>query len=374
MAETAKQLTAAEHTFNQFDGVLRRKSPATRALYHQALHYYMDYLQIPRDSYDKLVAVDPKHIQMDICNFIESLGNRGLSYATIATYAGAIKKFYDQNDIITLNWKKIRGYLPDHERTVEDRPYTHSEITTLLASTNVRNRGIILVMASGGLRLGAIPGLRMKDLEANDDYGIYKITVYPFSVKSHYTTWCTPEARKTIEEYIATRRRWGERITDDSPVFRIDYNIYKTATPKPITTHGIRDFMGALLLRTGLRRPPTEGITRRLEVMMDHGYRKFFETNAYRAGMDEEYIRRLQGHKRGGKVLSDAYNKIEEQELLEGDSKHVGYAGIIDQLTISNEHKLTREIQTLRIEKSKMDMLENRIEELDNILGKFMDQ
>src|SRR5215204_5489193 len=73
----------------------------------------------------------------------------------------------------------------------------------------------------GWVKVRAIPGLRMRDLEPNDDYGVYKITVYPFSKKSRYTNWCTPEARKTIEEYIALRKRWGERITDESPVLEL---------------------------------------------------------------------------------------------------------------------------------------------------------
>jgi hypothetical protein len=38
--------------------------------------------------------------------------------------------------------------------------------------------------------------------------------------------------------------------------------------------------MSALLLRTGLRRPPTEGKVKRLEVMMNHGCRKFYKINA----------------------------------------------------------------------------------------------
>ena len=66
--------------------------------------------------------------------------------------------------------------------------------------------------------------------------------------------------------------------------------------------------------------------------MANHGFRKFFKTNAYRAGTDVEYTRRLLGQKRGQFILEDSYNKIEEQELLEGDSKHVGYIGIIDTL------------------------------------------
>ena len=34
--------------------------------------------------------------------------------------------------------------------------------------------------------------------------------------------------------------------------------------------------------------------------------------------------------------------------MLEGDSKHVGYVDIIDQLTIDETHKLKREVQMLK--------------------------
>jgi integrase len=347
------------------------KSPATRQLYIQAIHYFMDYLGISRDSYDGLLDRDIKLIQMDICDFIESLKDKKLSFATITSYVAAIHKFYVQNDIITLNWKKIKSSLPEHEKVVEDRPYKQSEIQTLLTNTSLRNRGIILLMCSGGLRLGAIPLLRMRHLEPIDDYSIYKVNVYSRSKKSHYFSFCTPEARKTIDEYIATRRRWGERIEDDSPVFRIDYNLQKTTEVKPISSYAIRDFMGTLLLRTGLRRVPTEGQVKRLDVMMNHGFRKFFESNAFKAGMNNMYIRRLQGQKSG---LEDAYLKLEERDLLEGDSKHVGYVGIIDQLTIDDKHRLQKEIQTLRVQKSEMDLLKQKMEEYDKVLGQFMDR
>jgi integrase len=270
------------------------------------------------------------------------------------------------NDIINLNWKKIRSFLGEHERVAEDRPYTHSEIQTLLKYTSIRNRGIILLMCSGGLRLGAIPLLRVRDLQPIDDYGIYKVSVYARSKKSRYFSYCTPECRKTIDEYIDTRRRWGERITDDSPLFRIDYNLQRTTEVKPITSRAIRNFMGSLLLRTGLRKVPTEGKVKRLEIMMNHGFRKFFESNAFKAGMNNMYIRRLQGQKSG---LEDSYLKLEERDLLEGDSRHVGYIGIIDQLTIDDTNRLKREVQTLRVEKTKMEKLEERINELDKMLG-----
>jgi hypothetical protein len=38
-----------------------------------------------------------------------------------------VQKFYTMNDIISLNWKKIKSFIPDQERVAEDRPYNHSE-------------------------------------------------------------------------------------------------------------------------------------------------------------------------------------------------------------------------------------------------------
>ena len=57
-------------------------------------------------------------------------------------------------------------------------------------------------------------------------------------------------------------------------------------------------------------------------IMANHRLGKFFETNAFKAGMDNIYIRRLMGQK---SQLEDSYLKLSEEELLEGDSKHVGY-------------------------------------------------
>src|SRR5215211_6828843 len=132
----------------------------------------------------------------------------------------------------------------------------------------------------------------------------------------------------------------------------------------PLTTKAIMKAMTVLLLQTGLRGIPLEGQKyKRFNIMMNHGFRKFFETNTFKAGMDHMYLRRLMGQKSG---LEDAYLKLSEEELLEGDSKHVGYIGIIDQLTINEENRLRKEVKTLRIEKSKMEQVLERINLLED--------
>jgi hypothetical protein len=98
--------------------------------------------------------------------------------------------------------------------------------------------------------------------------------------------------------YLDYRRRWAERLTDESPLFRSEYNIQKTtatAQPYPIITHAIRDFMLDLLVRSGLRKLRTEGKVRRSYIMANHGFRKFFETNAFKAGMESKEFLRMVG-------------------------------------------------------------------------------
>ena len=49
---------------------------------------------------------------------------------------------------------------------------------------------------------------------------------------------------------------------------------------------------------------------------------------------------------------------------MEGDSKHVGYIGIIDQLTIDDSNKLRRENQMLRVDKNNWQAMRAELDEI----------
>jgi integrase len=332
----------------------------------------MSYLHLAPDQYDKLLDQDPKITQMNICDYISYLRKQKIAaHRSVGVYVAAIRKFYSMNDV-QMNWDKIHSFEGYDEEQWEDRPYTHSEISTLIHHSSPRNRSIILLMCSAGIRVGAIPLLRIRDLEPIDKYQIYKVNVYARSRKSKSFSFCTPEARKEIDSYLDHRKRWDERLKDDSTLFRLEYNPetdHELQNVKPVQTSTIRHVLYRLLQDTGLRahkplengKRPKRGI-----VMMSHGFRKFFETNAYKAGMDHMYLRRLMGQKSG---LEDSYLKLSEEELLEGDSRHVGYIGIMDNLTIDETQKLRREVQTLKQEVTRFDKMQKQIEELNRKLG-----
>ena len=90
------------------------------------------------------------------------------------------------------------------------------------------------------------------------------------------------------------------------------------------------------------------------------------EKRAFKAGMDFIYVRRLLGQHSG---LEDSYLKLSEEELLEGDSKHTGYVGIIDQLTIDESQRLLRENRQLIVKTEKIDIALAEIDLLRKQLG-----
>ena len=291
---TTTEQETIDIAYRNFVGTCR--SSSTRYIYKKALEYFLSYLRLGPDDYVKLLDMDIKTAQMNICDYISYLRNqRRLASQSVAAYVSAIRKFYTMNDV-QLNWDKIHSFEGEEEKRAEDRPYNHFEIMTMLQKTTPRNRCIILLMCSAGLRVGSIPFLRVKDLEPIDRYNLYKVNVYATSKKSSYFSFCTPEARKEIDQYLEWRKRLGERIKPESPLFRKEFGSLQIQRPQPLTRSGIRFFVNKLLRNTGIRPaiPFTESHKHyRSHIMECHAYRKFFEKNAVKGGMDLIYVRRL---------------------------------------------------------------------------------
>ena len=68
------------------------------------------------------------------------------------------------NDI-RINKEKISKFLGESGRKNTDRGYTHEEIKKILDVADLRMKTIIILMASTGIRLGAVADLKLKHLE-----------------------------------------------------------------------------------------------------------------------------------------------------------------------------------------------------------------
>ena len=78
-----------------------------------------------------------------------------------------IQSFLEFHEI-ALPWKRISKFYPaDIANNL--RAYTKEEITKILSVADLRDRCIILLMISTGIRVGAIKSLRIKHLKKRGD-------------------------------------------------------------------------------------------------------------------------------------------------------------------------------------------------------------
>ncbi|MDW0278250.1 MAG: hypothetical protein QN721_09165, partial [Nitrososphaeraceae archaeon] len=211
-----------------------------------------------------------------------------------------------------LNVKKIKRYIPPKKRVNRDRAYTHEEIHSLLDICDERMRAVILLLASSGMRIGAVPLLKIRNLEKVNiaysrgyDQFIYKITVYENEQEEYYT-YCTPECTKVIDAYLDMRSRYGENLNQDSFLIREQFDVRDPfAITKPISrplkenslTYKIRD----IAIRAGInsREKLDIGTPRgsiRKEVPIAHGFRKFFSSQLVESDLKTELRWLLEGH------------------------------------------------------------------------------
>ncbi|MGI0043905.1 MAG: hypothetical protein ACRD47_09355, partial [Nitrososphaeraceae archaeon] len=112
-----------------------------------------------------LIDLGPKVIQEMIIKYlIEMRDLQNKKRSTINGQCTAILHFLDMNDI-EVNRHKIKRHLPYDESTRDDRPYTTKEIQKMLSTAgDLRDRAMILLMASSGVRIGALSSMQIGDL------------------------------------------------------------------------------------------------------------------------------------------------------------------------------------------------------------------
>jgi len=264
----------------------------------------------------------------------------------------ALDLFFSMNDI-TLNFKKIKKLVPKQEYKLSGmRAYTVDEIRELIefCKTYV-HQVIIYVMASSGVRVGFVEGLRIKHLR-DMPMGCKAITVHADTVYE-YTTFMTPEASRRLELYFDWRRKKGEKLTPESFVFITEKR--KCFVAKGLSTLFNRLARDSSIVRTKTHR-------NRYDIMSAHGIRKFFDTTLkLNQNLNPAIIERLLSHKSKSIPLDSSYFCPSENDLFEV------YQKAIPSLTIDKSSRLQLELD---LNKERLAKLENtkdrRIEGLEN--------
>lgn len=328
-----------------------------------------------KTTYEEMLvlAKEPEKLESKIRDYIIYLKqDRRLSPGSVAALLTPISHFYEMNGIDSIRWKRLKKFKGRMRTIVEDRPYTMDQIKKLLDAAILRDKCMILLMSSAGLRRGALPYLRIRDLTKIDKYNIHKIAVYKRE-QEQYITFCTPECSKYIDQYLEWRQRLGEQLKPNSPLLRASFDtVLEVNQPQSITSYIVNHMINKLLDNTGIR-ARRENDNSRTELMQSHGFRKFFHTECINHNMNPLYAEYLMGHKTG---LIKSYFKPTDNELLEGNDQSLGYAAMIPYLTINvteeENQKLKQELDKLKQHHSiEWESIREQITEMRQKMGLF---
>ena len=285
--------------------------------------------------------------------------------AAISNYTAPVISFCKINDIM-LNTTKINKFMPAQVKSKKTCGYTHEQIQKLLDIADERMRVVILLASGCGLRVGAIPGLSVGSLQ--EYKALFKITIYE-NEPEEYIVFSTTGLKKEISSYLDMRRRYGETITNASPLVREQFDRrdqFAIAHPQRIKESALSQKLSELAEAAGLRtkvqlKEGQQAASIRNEVPRTNGFRRFYCGTLADSGLLTERRWLLEGHALKGN--DSAYLKITTEDLYNQ------FMLAHDNLLIDQSHKLQRKVEMLTIEKSKVDHALADIQDMKTRLG-----
>ncbi len=310
------------------------KSEKSFGTYFRNLNLFRRF--IGSEDFDSITRTKSEKLQIFLEDYIMDLKGR-INPNTIPTYYFPIQTFLETNDI-DLKWKKIRRLFPAKVKKTGREAWSTQDIKIMLGSViNIRNRALVLFLASSGIRIGAIEEIRMGNL-IDMPLGCKAVLVYEDSTEE-YWTFITPEASEILEKYLAKRKSDGENITTDSPLFRTRY-ANGSSKVKKLTTKGAYETIVRILNTSGLR---TQEVKKkgRFNKMPDHAFRKRFLTILKsNQKIPTSQAEKMVGHQvyrdeENNMVMLDSSYNVPTAEVLFNSYKHA-----ITDLTIDDESRV----------------------------------
>jgi len=322
------------------------KSDKTKKQYDTFLDEFRKYFIIK--NYDKLSQIEPKKLQEMIEDYVMYDKSRNKSASYISGKVSALKLFFSMNDV-TLNWVKIRKMLPEKTKPSGDTAYSTEQVQVLLKNTAYPEyKALIHFMSASGVRVGCFEELKIKDL--TDMGNSCKCVKVYADTRHEYFTFIHYEAVQALNEYLDSRKRNGENITDDSWVFCSPYDCAKPFLSMTITStlgRYVKKFIGREKSKSG-----------RYSIMSCHGLRKRFDTVLKLNRMvNISLAERLMGHSKTIPLDNSYFKPVIEQLFDE-------YQKSIPELIISESERQKIIIENQKRKISKLESKDLEIEKL----------
>ncbi len=333
-----------------FEGAI--KTEATREAYLYQLEKFREWTKIK--NFDSFLQAPQKHIQELLEDYVMYLKKK-ISPNSVPIYYAPIELFFVMNDVM-INYKKLRKLFPKKVKKGNERGYTIEEIRKIVKNTkSKRNKALVLLFASSGVRLGAIPDILLKHLSKINES--YAIKIYEDETEEDYI-FTTPETTKAIDEYLDERKKDGEYVDQDSPLIRTSYKL-GIEKAKSCNLDTLAHLMGRLVSCVDRKKRGN-----RYDVPKDHGFRKFYgtvikDTPGITPTMSEKLINHI-----GVVQLDGSYFKPTKEQMYES------YKKTITGLTIDQTEKHQALIESQKKKITELSKKENKIQELTKKVDK----
>jgi len=332
----------------------------TLTLYSLAISQYIEYhnlslselLEEAEDDVVKGIIPRKRRIKGRIMDYRNSL--EGKSDNTCHTYVSAVRSFYKAMDVQLPSNKR-------YEKTaiMEENKFLgmeRSEIKRVLKYANVRDKAIVLFIASSGTG-----GKELIKLTKDDFYdgldretGICTFYIRRKKTEEDYHTYTTPEASAAIQEYLNTR-------TDDLPWLFLGI-VKETKENVQLTKNALGAMFRRLAKRTG-----NEGEHGFFNKIRAHNFRKFFKTTLMEAGAPRWAAEWMMGHK---EELDARYSSPSGEKM-----KNAYYLPYVNSLLIDTAEVIItpqEDITALRELQAEMRLMREKEQEKDHAISELM--
>ena len=174
---------------------------------------------------------------------------------------------------------------------------TKPEIIRILKVAGLREKALITMMASSGLRIGAAVSLKLENIK--DNLWDLNLPCYQVEVPEEYSkegepyvTFISWEAAEYLRDWLKFREQNGETIRPSSYLFPTRWN------DSPITPKRFQNIWRKLCDEAGIDSRPVQikGRTKVRHNIRPHSLRKFFRTTLTISGVDPKVAEALMGH------------------------------------------------------------------------------
>ena len=323
-------------------------SKSTRKVYRSALNLFFSVINKNPESYFN----EKQDYKTDVVRFAQIIADRPPK--TYYVYLSAVKKFLQRNEIdlkasFWQDLKTVSSYKRSRRALTEDRIPTNKELRKILNHCSLREKTILLMLLSSGMRIGEALEIKREDIDL--DYKPAKIELQMEYTKTGLarTVFISDEAREHLIEWLEQKDRYIEYV---NTVTNLPHRVITQNDNRlfPFSAQAVRDTLVRILKRTGLDEKDKR--TGRYLIHL-HSFRKFFKSKMS-LSCPVPIVEKLMGHEG---YLSSAYDRYSVEDL----AKH--YKEGMEQVTVfSTVLDQSEELEKL---KEQIEQQKEQIEELE---------